>query len=89
MELRELYPSADEARRALSACPSRPALGEAVVWDVGTSSRQTTRPEHWPAMLLSMQASNVGDSSVVIALVLTRQGRVKRVNARFVRKPRA
>ena len=40
-------------------------------------------------MLLSMQARNVGDSSVVIALVLTRQGRVKRVNARFVRKPRA
>jgi hypothetical protein len=89
MELREYYDATDVAQQALVECPSRPVLGEVVVWDVGTSGRGTTRPEHWPAMLFSLQMKPFGSSVMWLALVLTRQGRIKRVNARFIRRPRA
>lgn len=111
MELREGYTTAYDAKEALRHYTQRSGSarpGDMLVWDKGTSSREHSRPEEWPALLITIkvvkfaklnrQASNVwlddrdSDSSqvhsVIMALVLTRNMRLKHFNARFVRLPK-
>lgn len=86
MEIMSAYASRIDAEAALASLTLEP--GAVVCWDRGTSSREPARPCDWLALVLALCIEEHTDGMyAVMAFVLTPGRRVRRYNARFVRRP--
>lgn len=66
--------------------------GTLVVWDKGTSSLDPVRPRDWPGLVIKVEVVGIETNAAwwyeVRATIITPERRIRRYNARFVRRHR-